>query len=372
LRGARAIVLISGALAATVLAGAIFIRPTVSESTRTPAYETTDFVAYDFVTMSSGWAVFVSLKPNSNFGRFAIFYTADGARHWKQQLTMPRTFYRFPSIGIDFVDSDSGVVVGGSPLGLYRTGDRGTHWQRISRTNDDVFLASFADRLDGWFLGWGAPSPNQWLQLYTTIDGGSSWSRLADPPNDSGNIAFRNRFDGWLGSATSGAPHVYNSSDGGRTWDRVDLPIPERDLSTNSASESTVRLLPGAGVLVSVTIDGALRYEFASAQRDSPWRQLRGPLNTINDVGSLGFENSHNWWLFNKGILFKSRDAGQTWASIPGGRLEGQYSIRVVDSENAWAQVAFPGNEPGPGLTGLAFTHDGGRSWNRAAVPGLG
>ena len=63
-------------------------RPTVAPSfVVTSAEQTSHIYNYDFKSAALGWAVEVESKQGigSNAGRYWVFRTVDGGRHWQQQ-----------------------------------------------------------------------------------------------------------------------------------------------------------------------------------------------------------------------------------------------------------------------------------------------
>jgi photosystem II stability/assembly factor-like uncharacterized protein len=328
-----------------------------------------DFFAFDFVSPSLGWALAASTVsvPVANPGQFSVFRTTDGAKHWQKQFTGQSDLSGMKSGSIQMFDKAHGVVVAQGPdtTLLYRTLDGGSHWQPIGLPNVRVQEIAFSDARHGWLLASVAFAAGPPRALYATSDGGDTWQALPSSPVDSIGIAFRGSSEGWLGSQDSAQPHVYATADGGRSWLGHDLPAPPGGIPTGVVSNAFVRLLPGAGVVAYLFLQIGSTFEFTSFDRGDTWTYVPPrPRQALS--GWEGFEDASHWWAIDKGILYKSSNAGQTWT--PGSDYlvygnDWQYYPTVIDSRHAWAQM-LTGD-----VTGLALTSDGGRHWTRGTVP---
>jgi photosystem II stability/assembly factor-like uncharacterized protein len=377
-RAWRGVAAIAVAVIVVAVASIAFLRPSSTPQTTTasvpnshnPTFATTpgDFVALDFVSGSLGWALAASRggAPTARPGQFAIFRTTDGAKHWQKQLTGESDLSGLATGSIQLFDKDHGFVVAtASTTALYRTSDGGTRWEPIGLPDVTAQELFFSDSRHGWLLASPASASDQTLRLFATSDGGDSWQQLPNAPDDSNGIAFRGASEGWSGSYSPAQPHVYRSVDGGRSWQKHDLPTPQTGLPTETLGDVFVRLLPDNGVVAYLVFQIGSTREFTSFDGGSTWsrvptrpRQLFG--------GGESFQDAIHWWAIDEGILYKSSDAGQTWTRTPGqvgGASSGQYFLKVIDSRHAWAQVFF-------GQTmGVTVTSDGGAHWMRATIP---
>ena len=377
-RAWRGVAVIAVAVIMVAIASIAYLRPSSTShattasvpSSRNPTFATTpgDFVAVDFLSGTLGWALAASRggAPTTNPGQFAIFRTTDGARHWHKQLTGQSDLSGLVNGSIQLFDKDHGFVVAiGSTTALYRTSDGGTRWDPIGLPDVLVQELVFSDWRHGWLLALPASASDQTLRLFATADGGDSWQQLPNAPEDSNGIAFRGASEGWSGSYSPTQPHVYRSVDGGLSWQQHDLPTIQTGLPTETLGDVIVRLLPGNGVVVYLIFQIGSTYEFTSFDGGLTWTRLPTRPRQIFGGGE-SFEDAFHWWAVDEGVLYKSSDAGQTWARTPGevgSANSGQYLLKVIDSRHAWAQVFF-------GQTmGLTVTSDGGAHWTRATIP---
>jgi photosystem II stability/assembly factor-like uncharacterized protein len=163
-----------------------------------------------------------------------------------------------------------------------------------------------------------------------------------------------------MGSNGSGQPHVFSSADGGRSWHRQEVPLPSGDVASSTLSTG-VLLLPGDGVIASVNFTGVGAL-FTSFDGGTSWSKVT-PLPLGVGTGDLGFQDNLHWWEIYVGALYKSSDGGQTWNHISDKLPNAVYSLHILDSKHAWAQMFFAEG------SGLAFTADAALHWTRANIP---
>lgn len=356
--GAIAILLIG-------IAGAVYLRSSVtpkSTAQGAAAHESIrpagQIVDYDFLSATLGWAVSTSVSV-SEAGSFSIFRTTDGAKHWKRQLSAATDFVGATVGSLHMLDPNHGFAVGGHPLQLYRTRDGGSHWTGVPLPTVDTLQVIFSDVRAG-LLATRPGGSHAGAQLYVTHDGGDSWARLPDPPLDAYLFQLSGGSEAWAGSMPSPQPHVYMSSDFGLTWTERDIPRPPRPLSLDPIS-TFVRLLPGAGVVATLSSANDLS-EATSFDGGSSWRLVTSPAIS-SFYARYWFEDSHNWWEVSGSVLYKSADAGQSWAQIADDLPPALNPVQIIDSRHAWAWFSYPDG------ASLTETSDGGRTWTPATVP---
>ena len=215
--------------------------------------ELPDFVvALCFIDRDHGWASTRHVTdPAKKDGIARVYTTDDGGRTWRSLFFA--TGYG-PSFLIDFTDAQTGWLVGqdwGScamagcgEYTLYRTTDGGRTWQTLhtppgpgeARWWDPLFHLGFllspraADRMTVWIgvsTGAGAAVGG----VVITRDGGVSWRRVKgdDPSWSVSAVAPLLSGNGWVIATGSDATRrLYRTSDQGRTWSPVDLPLRAR------------------------------------------------------------------------------------------------------------------------------------------------
>jgi hypothetical protein len=167
---------------------------------------------------------------------------------------------------------------------------------------------------------------------------------------------------------------VNSTIDGGVTWQAHDLPVivvGKGGFAEGNAPlvETTVSLLPGAGVLAVVFDPNGTPIAFTSFDGGSTWRRLSPPPGNTT-YSDFIYQDTFHWWAMRFGTLFKSPDAGQTWKQVSLQLDDWDYVLQVIDAKHAWAQLVptFPRSTPTQG-SGLSTTADGGLHWNPVNVP---
>ena len=396
-RGRRGVGLIALAVTVIVVASIVYLYPNLAPKAKTtsptssllPVSRLSDDVSYDFITPSTGWAL-VAATPGGQ--QFSVFRTVDGAKHWLKQLTGSQGIpVGFAVPFIKFFDKSNGFVFVPSLSDLvYRTTDGGAHWHPVVLPGPPGAVISFSDPSNGWLLV-PASLTDQTVNLYGTSDGGGTWQRLPDPPPDVcipgirffdtaplvpvacglgppmprwAAITFRGPSEGWIGGRGDPLPHVYSSSNGGRSWNRHDLPIPRYGLAPGAIA--SVRLLPETGLVASFDEGNGPDYPITSFDGGASWSFVATPPTYgVTFRGFVSFQDAYNWWDTDGSTLFKSSDSGQTW-SLSTQVLAGLFFCQFLDSKHAWG--LFRG-AAGASSQGLASTADAGRHWTQVSVP---
>ena len=367
-RRTRATALIALAAISIVGAGLAFLysaqssKPQPASASDNPLLVTRDFVTYSFTSPTEGWAMDMTSGTAFTASRLTIFRTVDRGRRWEKQLSLSDAFFGYGALPLQAVDQAHCFMLlrGPSKELLFRTADRGAHWDQLAVPDPNVEVVTFTDRDYGWLLTSGN-------DLYVTRDAGSSWQPLPAPPQDASALRLRLPTEAWMTGVDSGPPHVYSSSDGGQRWHRHDLPSPAGgSWDPNSYFQSSVELLPHAGVVAHVLRDGdPAPFTLTSFDGGGTWRDVRPP------SAAVAYQDASEWWAMGSTSLYKSSDGGQTWTEVISTLPDWMYrpNLYILDPEHAWVSVSVPASLTAPGGNGLAFTDDGGLHWTRAQVP---
>ncbi|HVS04679.1 MAG TPA: YCF48-related protein [Candidatus Dormibacteraeota bacterium] len=156
---------------------------------------------------SLGWAV----------GSHAIYTTSDGT-HWTKQYSSTETF-----VGVDFISTTTGWVVGGQSL--LGTTDGGRSWHQLGEGRQWIRSVHFVSPSQGWGIAGGNEPlimhgvlmPSSAGSVVVSTDGGRSWTDL-HTPRDPQSVCFSDSGHGWL-ATLSGT--VYRSQNGGQTWSQA-------------------------------------------------------------------------------------------------------------------------------------------------------
>jgi photosystem II stability/assembly factor-like uncharacterized protein len=362
-RRGRAALLIVLAVAVIIAASVAYLRPISAPEPKqaapsvNPSLVTADYVAYQFISPSVGWALDFVQGPSSTPGHFIVFKTVDGAKHWVPQLTGQGQFCGFGPRAVQFLDPMHGFIRVRCPTAqLYRTTDGGAHWDTVVLPGSRVDVIAFSDPAYGWLL-----TSDAVRKLYATRDAGNNWQPLPAPPLDAYALSFGGPSRALMAGYGLGPPHVYTSNDGGQSWQRHELPPPAGSWGSGSYFPPQVQILPGAVAVASIESEGqSATFHFTSFDDGVSWTHVQPP------PGLVAYQDAFHWWASRDTALFKSSDGGKTWSQVTS-RLPGSgVVLSVLDSKHAWASLAVFGGY------GLAFSEDGGFRWTRATVPKVG
>jgi photosystem II stability/assembly factor-like uncharacterized protein len=245
---------------------------------------------------------------------------------------------------------------------LLSTEDGGKHWRtlQLERSTFDLIDKGniryfpthlvFADSKHGWIL-WHWRVPLFWRDaLLGTSDGGRTWIRLDDPPG-SGPLQFVSAEDGWIAGVTQdpesfGAPedtHLWQTHDGGWNWKPVPIPVLKKSaeegfylvaLRFSNMREGMV----AAGLQ---TTQGGATYGFANCLTQDggkTWRSSQ--FNALQARPSIS--NKHIFWSVDrretKGTLQMEGEAISF--TLPAGLSPDGYFLDLdfLDDSNAWVQ----------------------------------
>lgn len=311
-----------------------------------------------------------------------VYITADGGGRWTA-VTPPDANAQWPTFPdqIATPDAQTAWVVGQLAQGivLYRTTDAGAHWQQVRlpavnvRFNGLHFTGYTGAAIaatsgqDAWlFLILAQAAGTEYAATYQTTNGGSSWTALGNwTGGDTTAIGVQSPTSLWLGqytAVTTNTAAVSHTSNAGRTWQPVALPIPKADQHTFygtlqplffSAQDGVIPILPGLTPAVLV---------FDSTQDGGRTWTTSTPVvvHTIRQV--YGFADAQHGWVATGEELLATSDGGQSWhAVVPHSRAPAPQDVRQLDfvsPTTGWAVASQSG-----GIQ-LWETQDGGRDWS--------
>jgi photosystem II stability/assembly factor-like uncharacterized protein len=213
------------------------------QSGQVPGAEKLDF--RDVEALDENIAYLLSIGPGENS---RIYKTLDGGKNWKLQFTNtdPSAFFD----AIAFWDAQHGLTLSDPVDGRFHiiaTRDGGASWKPISDIKmppalpgEGAFAASGTCLMtqgasDAWFVTGGART----ARVFHSVDRGRSWT-ASDIPLTAGvasagafSIAFRGPKEGIIVGGDYQRPsepgkNAARTNDGGKTWKRIDGPLPFR------------------------------------------------------------------------------------------------------------------------------------------------
>lgn len=311
-----------------------------------------------------------------------VLRTGDGGSTWRD-VTPPEPAPSETDTGKSavgyFLDSQVGWVtyyrssLEPTPgrLRVWSTQDGGENWT-ASQSVELEFLGTtdyppalgFEDAESGWLLAANGPSGMHRYPVYLlrTVDGGRNWEIVIDPFTGGlqschkSGIVFADRLTGWatVAECPISAPELSITRDGGRTWEAVPLPPPEKRptlFETELCEGHSPQLLsPTEGALaVSCSTGLLLNYFYRTEDGGQTWQ------STLYPGGSLWLSGPRTALALGQKI-YQTEDAGQTWEFIKTVQWDGQFSF--VNDQVGWA-VARSGD-----AIALVTTTDGAVNWH--------
>ncbi|HRK89492.1 MAG TPA: hypothetical protein PK152_10190 [Anaerolineales bacterium] len=256
---------------------------------------------------------------------------------------------------------------------LYRTSDGGITWDAFETPFSGGSL-HFITEENGWMmadLGVGAGSMA--VSIFQTEDGGATWQRVyTNDPNlaDAGvtlplggikNILLPlDMQTAWVGGVVyaPGEMYLFRSQDGGETWLQINVVLPDE------AAESELSVL---GILFVSETDGllALRMSaetpqtiiYATEDGGVTWSLL--PVS-FEGYGILETPSAREMIFYTDDQFYVTNDAGETIQQIAPEIAFGDSLIDMsfANSQTGWVIAASPSNE-----RTLYKTTDGGETW---------
>jgi photosystem II stability/assembly factor-like uncharacterized protein len=285
---------------------------------------------YSAISVVSSSVVFVcgdtpSPKGGERVG--VVVRTTNGGETWiDTPIELPgMAITRLNSI--HFISPELGWVVGadsGDDGVLLKTTDGGVSWSVIRLTQKQTPLGVFfTDSDTGWIVG-STPlagdedSIGGSSAILATTDGGNTWHSQYTVPISIIRIFFVDKMNGWA-SGTKGV--IYHTNDGGRTWDRQRTEIEAGDGPIDFASDG-YKQFEIRGLQF---IDKDHGFAAANAAEQQAGRML---------VTSNGGASWHRQWILNgsniRDMFFVSPNEG--WALSD----QGPYVNHTVDGGRSW------------------------------------
>ncbi len=298
--------------------------------------------------VTTGWAIGQKSSDSDH-----ILKTTDGGRGW-WDVTPPEAK---PSYGevlraeAFFLDKSTAWVSYEPYEIVWRTTDAGITWRsaRVPMAGNLGATLWFLDAENGWMMKYLDAGMNHvYSALFLTSTGGRFWVKVFDPYSDGDvqsfsktGLVFADREIGWLTRDSQGVQpgaFVDATSDGGYTWEKVDItpPVddPEKFNQEYCGMYEPELFSTSSGVLV-VTCrrfdDGEkITTHFLARTSDggATWKLSDYP------GGDLHFINQNLAYALGRDI-YKTTDGGTSWIKIKEVDWDGQFNF--VNENTAWA-----------------------------------
>ena len=336
-------------------------------------------LAADLVSAHTGWVL----------TRTALLRTTDGGATWRC-VTPPAAARALlgggPLLAVRHAERAWLAYTGsGRAVTVSSTANGGRTWRNaIVPPPEGTSALSFADTAHKYPLALaigprgnayllttpGAAAFQEPVALYRLASGSAVWRqvavsnpRSASPPtlSDKTGLRVTARAGAWMTGYGAGVgTYVYRSSDGGRTWRHVQLPLPPGYDVSGGAVDPMAPAFFGVEGVLPVVLEGRRLRVVVERTTDGgrSWRlgvivaeaQLVPP--------AVSFLSPRVGYLVGRRGLLVTHDGGVHWRAV-GGRLPpGVTALWFVSRQCGWAVAGAK----------LWATHDGGRAWQPLAL----
>jgi len=253
---------------------------------------------------------------------------------------------------------------GGGDFILVHTKDAGRTWRELPQSEE------YAGDPDGppafWFLdskrGWFAKSDEP--MLMRTSDGGKTWQKIDPPKYSQESLQRIVYFDENHAYGTSGTT-FFRTSDGGRNWSKTNIPH-------LLFIDRILFLTPQTGWITGT--DGQDFLVFRTTNGGHDWEESRTlPPRSPSEVRDLSFlDQSRGWlitWPYNDDgtYLSSTADGGKTWLPENDLSFQGRgnmaSAVRFLSEQRGFVFLDEDGQDK------LMYTTDAGAHWRGQSLP---
>lgn len=338
------------------------------EAINAPVIESPSIVFIEMRDEVYGWAL---TEKN-------IVRTNDGGATW-YNVTPPGLTEAGYSVFPDFLDVSHAWLQAVDPRNyphggtLYRTSDGGMIWESFP-TPFSAGDLEFLDANNGWILAdLGVGAGSMAVSVFQTTDGGETWNRIyTNDPNleNAGDslplggikvlLAPLDMQTAWIGGViyAPGSVYLFRTDDAGRTWFPIRLVLPEEARSGELAVEKIQFVSPAQGFLAlrmtSTTVSTLL---YSTDDGGYSWKPLAEPLP---GAGRLEIASAEEMIYYSGSQFYVTEDAGNTFNAVIPNLAFGDSlaAMNFVNSLTGWALVSRPLDR-----RALYKTTDGGATW---------
>ena len=264
------------------------------------------FKAFDFFNEQRGWLA----DTDKN-----VWKTTDGGENWNRICSF-KALKGQDFIGIEeikFTSATNGWLH--EVFNIFHTTDGGKSWKMVNQVTEQPHEMFFTDDLHGWIsFKDGSQKPS--LQILRTADGGQSWKKSRIQTDDSTEaLYFLDDRKGWLSDAYYG---LFVTADAGESWLRVDPGV------KNFQTRSVFWLNSAQGWLAGAVIDpdksasdvaNNIPTILSTTDGGKSWNKFEMP-GDERFFDEIRFTDSTDGWLTSQNAIYKMTDGGKNWKTI--------------------------------------------------------
>ncbi len=341
------------------------------ESPSLPVVDAPQLTSMRFFDESNGWGM-----TGTN-----VLRTEDGGVTWFDVSPAGVSDLGFGAVGY-FYDPSHGWLAVSNPMDpaesgeLYRTSDGGVSWAESTLPPSMGGRFSFVDPSNGFFMAdLGAGAGSNWVGIYSTTDGGATWTPEYVPepgmPEGEGalpgsgqksGMTFVDTDRGWV---TGNIPmdnylYLYNSNDGGSTWNEQGGPIPT-DFGTVFTGTYPPVFFGNDGVMPVTLVSNVINLViYTSNDGGTTWSPSPAPVANAGRGELVDFVSPSDGFAWATGRFAVTNDAAQSWdtvtPSVPFG--DSFMAMDFVSTTTGWVLTMNT-----DGHSSLYTSSDGGTTW---------
>ncbi|WKZ35615.1 MAG: hypothetical protein QY332_18550 [Anaerolineales bacterium] len=256
---------------------------------------------------------------------------------------------------------------------LYRTSDGGITWEAFATPFSDGDM-EFVDTNNGWMMaGLGVGAGSMAVSIFQTNDGGETWDQVyTNDPNLKGAgetlplgglkgmLVPLNMQTAWVGGViySSGSVYLFRTDDAGETWFKISLALPGEAQASELSIEELVFVSPTQGFLA-IRMSSVKMQTIFYATNDGGDTWSLAPV-TLPGAGRLEILSAQEIIFYSDDRFYVTKDAGSTFSIIPPDIAFGELvtDMSFANSSTGWVVTTDLINN-----RTLYKTIDGGLTW---------
>lgn len=338
------------------------------EEINAPLIDSPSIINIEMVDEVYGWGVTEENIIRTNDGGVTWYDVTPGNLADAGYLVYP-DFFDANTAWVQFPDMNK-YPNGGT---LYRTSDGGISWESFATPFSGGVLR-FNDKQNGWMmadLGVGAGSMA--VSIFQTGDGGKTWQRVyTNDPNLDGagetlplgglkNIILPlDSETAWVGGVVyaPGEMYLFRSQDGGKTWLQINVVLPAAAAESELSVVAVQFMTPTDGLLaLRLNSQNPETIVYSTEDGGSTWSLLPG---TFSGYGILETLSASEMIFYTADQFYVTTDAGETIQQVSPNIAFGESVIDMsfANSQAGWLITVDTSNE-----RTLYKTTDGAETW---------
>ena len=262
---------------------------------------------------------------------------------WVKRVTNSFAWFK----DIHFLNLNKGWIAGADGV-LLSTEDGGSTWLQSKKITNDTFIqVTFLNETTGWLLcerNIFSRGRNATSYLRRTSDGGRTWEKIEFQDGGRERVTKMLFGSDGRGMAFGEGGIFYKLQEDGVSWKKSQTAI-HYLLLDGGYSDDKVGAIVGTGGTIMFTEDAGFTWEKATLMGDTDTR-----FNAIYFAGQTG-----GWAVGSKGRIFRSNGGGRLWRQQESGVTANLNDVFFTSALSGWAV----------GEDGIIVrTRDGGSTWS--------